>query len=211
MEKLAARLADYISKSMNYDKDKQEVIAYGLIALFQFIVILASISVIGVLAGSWYEAMIVFLAAGLLKKSTGGAHAQTLLGCTVISIILISAFSAVCRYLLMGTMNLFVILPVYLILIICCLFVAYRKVPVDNPNKPITRPEKIKRLRKQSFITITIYGVICIAFAFLSRYNLRFSSLSYAFLLALLWQTFTLTKWGAMTINALEFSRSKRR
>ena len=205
MEKLAKQLAKNISEALNYNVDKQSVIAYGLTALLQMSTIVIVVSIVGALAGFWIETMILFMGVGLLRKSTGGAHAKSMLGCTVISIFSICAMSALCRYVLMTISPLHILLPVYIILIGCCFFVAYRKVPLDSPNKPIKRPEKIKRLRKQSFIMISTYSVISISFLVVSCYNLRLVSLSNAVICALAWQTFTLTRWGAVLIRAMEF------
>lgn len=210
MEKLAAQIAEHISTSMNYDHDRQEVIAYGLIALFQMTIIASAITIIGLVGGFWYEAAIIFLGAGFLRKSTGGAHAQTLLGCTLLSILFISALSALCRYILIHALPYYAAIPVLVVLITLCLFITYRKAPVDNPNKPITRPEKIKRLRKQSIYTIIIYGLICVAFAVLSQSFSRFGSLSYALLCAIMWQTFTLTRPGETIIRILDHPFTKR-
>lgn len=204
MEKLAIRLAEYISKAMNYNQDKQDIIAYGLIGLFQMTVIAVAVSIIGLLADFWYEAIIIFLGTGLLRKSTGGAHAQTMLGCTVLSITLISFLSALCRYVLMGNIRYYIAIPADILLILLCFFITYYKAPVDSANKPIKRPEKIKRLRKQSFITIGIYGAVCMILVLLSRNYPRFMSIADAILCSLLWQTFTLTKCGAFVVNILE-------
>lgn len=209
MERLAARLAESISGAMHYDQDKQEVIAYGLIGLFQILVIAAAITVIGLLADFWYEAVLIFLGVGLLRKCMGGVHAQTLLGCTVISIVSISALSALCRYLLLSV-PVSVAVPAAVVLTGCCFWIAFRKVPVDTPNKPITRPEKRKRLRRQSFVTIAIYGAVCVSLACFSVYHPRLLSLSYAVLCALLWQTFTLTGAGAAAVHMLDALLEKR-
>jgi len=209
MEKLAKQTAKTISEALNYDEDKQAVIAYGLTALFQMITIAVAISVIGILANFWFEAMILFVGVGLLRKSTGGAHAKTMLGCTIISIFSICAMSALCRYVLINIAPLHILLPIFIILSGCCFFIAYRKVPIDSPNKPINRPEKITRLRKQSFITIFLYIVISIALLIASCYNIRMVSISSSFICALIWQTLTLTRLGSAFISALDMPFNK--
>lgn len=209
MEKLAKQIAERISEALNYDEDKQLVIAYGLTALLQMITIASVVLIVGLIFNFWIEAIILFMGVGLLRKSTGGAHAKTLFGCTVISIVSICVMSALCRYFLINVDSLHILLPVYIITIGCCFFITYQKAPVDSPNKLIKRPEKIKRLRKQSFITILIYSTISIALLVISCYNLRMVSISSSIVLSLVWQTITLTRCGAVFISALEYPFDK--
>ena len=60
MENLARSIANKISKKLGYDDEKTAVIAYGLIGLFQFIIILCACALIGLVFGFFWEAMIIF-------------------------------------------------------------------------------------------------------------------------------------------------------
>lgn len=205
MEKISHRIADNISEYMKYDDDKNAVIAYGLIALFQFILIGLSVSLVGIIFGFLPEAIVLFLGVGLLRKCTGGIHAQTFIGCTVISITSISLLAAMCRYLLINTLTPIIAMPAYAVLIGLSFFTAYKKAPVDSPNKPIKREEKIKRLRNQSCFTIAVYGASSILLLYLSINNERYFSLASAIICALVWQSLTLTKPGAVMIRLFEY------
>lgn len=203
MEQLAKRIASSISGKLNYDDDRRAVIAYGLIAIFQMSTIGLLVSVIGLWAGFWYEAAVIFFGVGLLRKSTGGAHAQTLLGCTIISVCSICLMAAFCRYIMMY-LPVYQLIAVYMILYGVCFAVAYQKVPVDTPNKPITRPEKIKRLRRQSFFKLGACFVLTFGLVLSSPVNLRLAGIAASVCCAILWQILTLTKWGALAITAMD-------
>lgn len=67
---------------------------------------------------------------------------------------------------------------------------------MDSPNKPIRRPEKIRRLRRQSFVYAGVCTLACAGTA--AAYWLRplpttALSVYASLILALCWQSFTLT------------------
>jgi len=99
LEKLAHNISEIISKKLGYDDDKQSVIAYGLTAIFQMFSIFLIVSIIGIIGRFWAECMVIFLAVGLLRKATGGAHSETMQGCLVISIFSISFLAFLSKYL----------------------------------------------------------------------------------------------------------------
>lgn len=197
MEAYANSLAAKIAAQMDYDEDKQAIIAYGLTAIFQMTTILAVISMIGIVFNCWYECIIIFLGVGIIRKSTGGAHSHTMNGCIIISVLSITILSTLSRYLfdfpLANTTNFIISVVVFAF----CFAIFYVRVPVDSPNKPIVKPEKIRRLRKQSLFTLTIFFMLSIAMISLTPWNNRFYSIAVSIRLTMLWQLFTLTKIGA--------------
>ena len=75
-------------------------------------------------------------------------------------------------------------------------WIIIRRVPVDSPNKPIRRPEKIRRLRRQSFVYAGVCTLACAGTA--AAYWLRplpttALSVYASLILALCWQSFTLS------------------
>ena len=206
MEKLAHNIAETIAINLHYDDDKKAVIAYGLAAIFQMASIFVITSIIGLLCGFWMESMVVFLAVGFLRKSTGGAHSKTFQGCMIISIFSIALLSFLARYILdINNIRekLFVIIAVTVAYFFSFIMV-YELAPVDSPEKPIVRKEKIALLRRKSFVTLGLYGCIALSLIFLSKNNPRFISISISFCFATLWQVFTLTKTGIHLIHKID-------
>ncbi len=204
MEALAHNIAGRIALQMNFDEDKKSVIAYGLTAIFQMITIFAVISIIGVFFNFWYECIIIFLGVGIIRKSTGGAHSETMYGCIIISVLSVTILSSLSRHILDFSFNNFVNIGISVVVYVLCFIAFYIRVPVDSPNKPIVKPEIIKRLRRQSFILLTIFFIISITFIILAAWNNRFYSIAASIRLTMLWQAFTLTKIGAQIFEKID-------
>lgn len=204
LEKAALDLSEKISAALHFSDEKRSVIAYGLTAVFQMAAIAAAISVIGLLSRSFYECVIVFLGVGLLKKSTGGAHSQTMNGCMVISVISISVLALLSRYVLNKPFQLFLSVGVTAAIYLACLVIFYRRVPVDCANKRLTKPEKIKKLRRQSFVLLTVYLIVTLVLLYYAPEHRRFYSLSSCVCMIMMWQTFMLTTTAAKAINVLD-------
>lgn len=204
MEKLAHTLAEKIALHMHFDQDKKAVIAYGLIAIFQMVTLFAIVTLIGMVFRFWYESVIIFLGVGIIRKSTGGAHSRTMYGCILISSLSITILSSLSRYILGMPVDIYLNLVVSVMVYILCLVVFYRRVPVESPNKPIRNPLKIKRLRKQSFVIITVFFLLSVTCIFLSLYYIRFYSIAVSIRLTMLWQLFTLTKIGIRFFDRID-------
>jgi accessory gene regulator B len=204
VEALAHNLAEKIAIHMNFDKDKKAVIAYGLTAILQMMTIFTIITVIGLLFDFWYESLIIFFGVGIIRKSTGGAHSKSMSGCIIISIVSVTLLSilskSLCYYPLNKYLNLIISLCVYFV----CFLVFYLRVPVDNPNKPLVKPEKIKRLRRQSFIVLAVFFMLSVAAIPLTAWNGRFLSIGASLNLTMLWQMFTLTKTGYVVFGKID-------
>ena len=117
---------------------------------------------------------------------------------SIVSICLLAAFS---RYLLAPVAYWQWFVAVQLCIYVFAAIVIYKKAPMDTPNKPIINPQKIRRLRKQSFLTLLGYAFLSTLLFFLSKGNLMLVSFSFSIDCAVLWQIFTLTKAGAFFIS----------
>ncbi len=209
IEKLAHNLATKIALQLDYDENSKAVIAYGFIAILQISIIFSIISILGVIFGFWYESIIVFITVGTIRKSTGGAHAATMNGCIIISVLSIVTLSLISRYLLCVPIKVYINLGISVIVFIIGVITFYFRVPVDSPNKPIIKPDKIMRLRKQSFFILTACFILSIIFVISTIYEKRFYSIATSLRLAMLWQLLTLTKTGAIVLNKIELYITK--
>lgn len=204
IEVLAHKIAEKIVLQLDFDDDKKSVIAYGLIGILQMMTIFIIITMIGVIFDFWYEAIIIFVGVGLIRKSTGGVHAGSMMSCNILSVVIVTVLSALSRYILDIPFNTYVNLGLTILVFVICFIIFYLRVPVDSPNKPITKPEKIRRLRKQSFLTLSLLILISSTLILFSAYNERFYSITVSIRLILLWQSLTLTKVGALFIGKID-------
>lgn len=206
IEILAHKIAEKIALQLDYDDERKAVVAYGLIGIIQMVTIFIIITIIGLIFDTWYESMIIFLGVGMIRKSTGGAHAGTMLSCNIISVVTVTILSALSRYILNIPFNTYVNLGLTVFIFVICFIIFYLRVPVDSPNKPITKPEKIKRLRRQSFLILTLLILTSGISILFTDYNDRFYSIAISIRLILLWQSLTLTKFGALFIEKIDTS-----
>ncbi|NMB44613.1 MAG: accessory gene regulator B family protein [Clostridiales bacterium] len=206
MESLASNIAEKIALQMDYDKNKQAVIAYGLTAIMQMITIFFMMSLFGILFDFWLETILIYLGVGIIRKSTGGAHSETMMGCIIISVLSIVSLSALSRYVLSKPMNSTYNISFTVLLFILSFIIFFRRVPVDSPKKQIVKKEKIQRLRKQSFLILLVFFIISLTLIQLVEINPRFYSISAAIKLTVIWMNFTLTKTG---INFFKLVDSK--
>jgi accessory gene regulator B len=204
VEVLAVQIADNIANKLGYSNEKKEVIAYGLKAIFQMGSILLLSSIIGLLLGVCVEALVTYFSIGLLRKSTGGAHSHTAYGCLIISVVVVSVLSLLSKYVIAYYFSNIIFLSIVtLFFIIFSIFYVFKKVPVDSPNKPIVKEEKIKRLRRNSYITIFIYFFFVLFLSFFLKGSIGYS-ISASIIFSTFWQLYTLSKSGHRLIDIID-------
>lgn len=204
IEVLANKIADGISTQLSLDKDKRSVIAYGLVGLLQVTALLIMISIIGVVSDSFYESLIIFFSVGFMRKSTGGAHSKTMMGCNTVTVLSIAILAISSRYLLNIPINSYINIWITLVVFLISFIIFYRRVPIDSPNKPIVTLKKIKRLRKESFYKLLLFFLLTLGAIALANSSARFYSIATSIRIALIWQSMTLTEIGASLLSNLD-------
>ena len=197
MEKLIKKVAKKLASAQNLDAERTAVIAYGMVAIVQFLTILILSIVIGLILNTVFECILIYIVVGLLRRTTGGAHASSIGACIIVSLLSITMMSVGAKFTAQQLTFPFVIAISLVFYGICYFLVAYLA-PVDNPNKPIGNPQKIKRLRVSSFLLLSICLVLSIVFVLFSTItdSKIGYSLHFALAFALLWQSLTLTPWA---------------
>lgn len=196
MQRLINKLSHKIADSNGFDEEKEKVIAYGMAALCQMIVIFLFAFLVGFITQTIAECLFIYIIVGSLRKFTGGVHANSMLSCILVSIASITVMAVLSRYVMAWY------IPYNISGIILCIifgisfFIVYKKAPVESANKPIKKPEKIKRLRKNSRIFIAFLFIItAVIFMLYLNYNyIWLISISYSIAFAVFWQSLTLTK-----------------
>jgi accessory gene regulator B len=204
MEKLERKLANNIAISLNYDNEKEQVVAYGLIAIIQTFVTVFLVLIIGIFTGVPIEALIICFSVSILRKYSGGAHAGSIELCTTIAIIYITTFSLISRYLLSEVLNSYAMAIIIFVIYALSFFAIYKFAPVDSPKKLIKTEKKKKRMRKGSFTILTVYFALSVILFLLSRKQYITNSFGLSLLFGLSWQIFTLTKPGSSFIHLVD-------
>lgn len=187
--------------------EKKCVVAYGLNALIQMLFLMLASLIFGLLFHCLIESILIFTSVGLTKRATGGAHAKTSSNCTIISLLSIFVIALVSRYAVpVVNPYWYVYLGFVSFSFGLAFYIVYKRAPVATARKPITRPEKIRRLRKQSFFTVGTFftaATLLILFAYI---NPRFVNAAISLCMAILWQSFMLTKAGAKIVSLIDSS-----
>ncbi len=203
MEKLAKKLASDIALSLEYDKEKEAVIAYGLFGIFQIFLTTAMIILLGFIIGAPIEATILCFSVSLLKKYSGGVHVNTPGMCVFISAFICTLFAAASKWLLAGIYHPTPMLIAIVVIYLLSFVIIFKNVPVDSPNKPITSETKIRRMRRGSFTLITFYFLLSGLFYILSFNRKEFGTYGISMLFGVAWQVFTLTTPGTLFMNGI--------
>lgn len=203
MEKMARKLAANVARSLDYDAEREAVIAYGLIGIMQIIITFVLVLFFGILVGAPAEALIVCTAVGLLRKYSGGAHAGSAELCNAISVVYSASAGFVAKKYLSAIDNPFLMLLTVVIFSVSYLIV-YRYAPVDSPNKPIKTVKKKKRMRQGSFIILTVYFLLAFTLIFFGCDYEVFTSYGISLLFGVIWQIFSLTSPGASLLHSLD-------
>lgn len=203
IERLCNRISNKLQIELNLDEDKKSIIEYGLFALFNMGISILLVAIIGLIIGVIVEALIISFTGAILRKFSGGAHASSAISCSILGVI-ISVLPAKIIKDFSLNINFTIILCLFIFTI--CFFTIYKLAPVDSPNKPIKKKEKIKKLKKGSIIILTIYMVIVIFNIILYHIteNSTFLVYSNCIYVGTLWQVFTLTKLGHSVVNILD-------
>ncbi|WP_054695951.1 accessory gene regulator ArgB-like protein [Syntrophomonas palmitatica] len=169
----------------------EEYIRYGLEV---FLGAFFQISIILLLAwplGIFRQTLAIVCAAALYRRFAGGAHCGAYYRCTIMGWFSFLGLSYICRFIDLTYY------PYYFsITLLSCFLVIYLKAPVDTEEKPVSNPRHRSQLRIKSFLIVTAFLLLSL----LAKAN-GLDLLAVGFLLGLLWQTFTMTPWGALYMH----------
>lgn len=205
MEKLTRKLANNIARALNYDNEKEQVIAYGLTAMFQTLVTVLLVLIVGLLIGTPIEALILCFSVSLLRKYSGGAHVSFIELCTSMGVVYCVVFSAISKYLLAPLVGTGIMIAADVVIYGLAYLAIYKRAPVDSPNKPIRTLKKKKRMRKGSYITLSVYLAASVIFIIADLSGVKMDSFGLSLLFGVAWQIFTLTKLGSCFLHKIDF------
>lgn len=204
LELLCKKISDNLKMELNLDEDRRSIIEYGIFAFFQMIISIIVVAIIGFMFNVMVEALIISFTGAFLRKFSGGAHASTPTNCAIVGTVI----SVIPAYLFKNVnINYNYIMFIGILVYICSFIIIYKLAPVDSPNKPIKNIEKIKRLKRGSIIILSIYMIIVVLNLLLYYTNKSSFLLTYNFCIyiGIVWQVFTLTKYGHILIKKIDF------
>lgn len=199
---LSKRVGEKIAKDLGLENEKKEVITYGIFAIIQMLYNIILVLVVGAIFGVAIEALIVSFIISILRKSSGGAHSKSPIGCIIVGTIICVSIGLIAQVKI-GTRCTIVI---SIIIFIWSYYTVFKLAPVDSPAKPIRTEKKKKRLRKSSIFILSIYLIFVVSsmmlYSFTNINRLRVYPI--CILGGVIWQILTLTKIGHEIVKVID-------
>lgn len=187
----------FLKKELSLNDDQADIIRYGLFSLVATLMNLLAVAILSSAIGVLREAMAVAVNMMLFRKTSGGAHSESLSAC-IITGTLVSTFLALAAKWAspwLANPNVLIIPQVF------ALAVVYLYAPADVPQKPITNPRQRKTLRFLSFSYLVFFALLGPALRIFAPY--QWTYLYEVSAVGLLWQGFMLTPPGYLLMGKL--------
>ncbi|MBQ6183320.1 MAG: accessory gene regulator B family protein [Clostridia bacterium] len=148
---VACSFADYLCKRKIIKPELHEVYVYGTELVLSFIFTVLAVLIAGLIAGHIISSLVFLAVFILLRRFTGGYHADSYLKCKLVTV------SVFLGSLLASTM-IDVNRWMFVFLTIVGNMIIHYFAPVENVNKPLNAGEK-KRFRKLSHLVFSLLSL----------------------------------------------------
>lgn len=177
INKWAYVCANGLTRQLGENHEKRRVFYYGFQIVIGSAVKLVILTSISLLIGAFAETFSVLVFFVSLRLLAGGYHMDTYGKClfTSLAIFLLAGFTV--RYTYMYW-NVWFIALLAIITFVTALYVIIRWAPADTPNKPITKPAQIRRLKVLSIVQIFVWAALTV---FLLFYRLNMYAIAGCF------------------------------
>lgn len=157
--RLSKRVASFFVRNEVIKSEDEEVYEYGLQLLLSTVFNGIIALVLAIISGTVWQCVCYLAVFVLIRKSAGGFHAKTHLGCCCILVVVLSLFILFIKFVPTDIYAAITVIAVVFSVAAILLFA-----PLEHENKPISDKDK-KRLRKISVIyAILISFVISLLF-----------------------------------------------
>lgn len=193
VEKLCKRLSSFISKELDLEKDKEAVVNYGIFSLIQIFISIGLVIVFGLIFGVLIEALIASFTGSLLRKSSGGVHADSPGKCTAIGTVMCVGIGLISKKI---DISISLMILIEICIFIWSYIIIFKYAPIDSLAKPIKKEEKRMKLKKASIVILTIYLIIITLNTILFHLSGEEKYIVYSLCIcfSIIWQVFSLTK-----------------
>lgn len=160
-EAISLKLLGFLKRYVDIQRESKVVLGLQifLINICKFIVVFF----LAYITETFMYSLIVFSIFALLRQVFGGVHAQSSLGCTVISVLLIIGIAFSINYCVLDMKFIFLILLVNTVMVI-------KYVPGDTQKNPLKCKKRIKKIRKTA---LKRWSCICILILLINNPELK--------------------------------------
>ena len=144
--RLSKRMASFFVRNEVIKSEDEEVYEYGLQLLLSTVFNGIIALVLAVISGTVWQCVCYLAFFILIRKSAGGFHAKTHLGCCCVLVVVLSLFILFIKFVpanIYAAITVFAVAFSVIVILVCA--------PLEHENKPISDKDK-KRLRKNSII-----------------------------------------------------------
>jgi len=191
IEEISRIIAFKISSRISLKSEEREIVEYGLKVFLSEVFSLSILFIVLFVTGLIKTGMSILIAAGVLRKFSGGAHCSSPMRCTILGVMTVPLFAfSVEKLLILGENKL---LAAAVCLNVLSLFNCLKYAPADSPQKPINEVSK-KRLKRGALLLISITSSVFLIAGYFSFYiDISFIS---AVSVGFFYQSITLTPVG---------------
>lgn len=199
IEEISRIIAFKISSRISLKSEEREIVEYGLKVFLSEVFSLSILFIVLFVTGLIKTGMSILIAAGVLRKFSGGAHCSSPMRCTILGVMTVPLFAfSVKRLLILGENKL---LAAAVCLNVLSLFNCLKYAPADSPQKPINEVSK-KRLKRGALLLISITSSVFLIAGYFSFYiDISFIS---AVSVGFFYQSITLTPAGYRFTAAMD-------
>ena len=165
LENLAKSTARFFVSQNIVKSEYEEIYAYGMEIILSTVFNGLIVLIIAILSDTVLLSLLFFTAFILMRRSAGGYHAKTHIGCMMILIAVHLMF-----------MVLINVIPDSIIPILSYFSIAYSCIsvylfaPVEHPNKPVSSDDR-RKLRMKSLVYILSISVVDLLMIFCAHYE----------------------------------------
>lgn len=179
--KLSAKIAEHLCDTAVITEEDKDLYSYGFFVILSRILFLIITTIFGIILHIAIESILFFVLFCLIRSYAGGVHASSEFKCTAYTTG--ALFICVLFIKFFKEHNLDYVTLILLIISSTCIFVLS---PLDSPEKPLVKQEKIHFKKCSCIITCLI---IVLAFTF---YLLEMSNVSISCLISLVLESILL-------------------
>lgn len=153
------RFSNYLSRELNYDDERNEVISYGMQIFLGILLNTLSILIIAYVLNIFKTTLAAAISYIVFRRIIGGGHCETFNKCFfsgTLFIILLGVLGE--KVELVFTNRLFLILSIYFLAVAAALL----WVPAGTEKKVIKNRNTRKKIKIETIILLTIWILLCI-------------------------------------------------
>lgn len=199
-------LAEYLVQNREENGPSKGVLAFGIEIILNLIVEVAVLVLLAYLLGILKFTLMAALWSSLFRLISGGAHCSSFWRC-LLATQAVFLFLGYLSTLLATNATLEALQILWFVLAVCLVLITWKWVPGDNPNRPITKPEEVRRFKGISLVFLTVCSVIFLAIGLFNPDTVNGTGkmlLATAFA-GIGWQGLSVTPWGYRFVSKVDF------